>query len=131
MRNKILLVLIILFILSISLFAKSHEIDYQKVFCKSKNGKMEVTLPIDNTRIDCVYDHYACEVDWGRHAYEAIGQTEYYSYMSGKKRCIVLIQSSKADNRYIGRLKPFCKDKGIKLYIINKKFEIKELVKGY
>jgi len=133
--NKLILFFIILIVLSISVFAKHihKEKYYQKIFCDSMNGRMEVPIKEKgkSTRIDCVFEEnritYGCEVDFGHKFYESVGQAEYYSYKTNTAKCIVLIQETKNDNRYIGRAKSFCRDKKIILYIINKKKEITKL----
>ena len=52
------------------------EKDFQKVFCNQMKGEVEVAIKEKgkNTRIDCVFNNYACEVDWGHKVYESIGQ---------------------------------------------------------
>ena len=120
---------------SSSVYAKHlhKEKYYQKIFCDSVNGQMEVPIKEKGrpTRIDCVFKQngviYAGEMDYGSKLYESIGQTEYYSYRTNYAKCIILIQETKKDNKYIGRAKPFCKYKRILLYIINKKKEITKL----
>ena len=99
---------------------------YQEIFCSKVHGQLEYRLP-DRTRVDCLTSTYAFEVDFGRKAFEAIGQALYYSMMTGKKPGIVLIQETKSDNRYIGRIKKLAKDYGISIFIINKKFEIRNI----
>ena len=99
---------------------------YQEIFCSKVYGQLEYRLP-DRTRVDCLTNTYAFEVDFGRKAFEAIGQALYYSKMTGKKPGIVLIQETKRDNMYIGRIKKLAKDYGISIFIINKKFEIRNI----
>ena len=99
---------------------------YQRTFCNMVHGQLEYRLP-DRTRVDCLTRTYVFEVDFGRKAFEAIGQALYYSKMTGKKPGIVLIQETKRDNRYIGRIKKLAKDYGISIFIINKKFEIRNI----
>ena len=113
-------------VLSVSLFAKHlhKERFYQKEFCKRVKGEMEYRLK-DKTRVDCQTNTYSFEIDFGSKGFEGVGQALYYSMMTGKKAGLVLIQESKRDNRYIGRLKKLCKKYGIKLFIINKKLEIR------
>lgn len=43
---------------------KYLEKDYQTLWCSANNGITEVVLP-DKTRVDCVLEDYAVEVDWG------------------------------------------------------------------
>lgn len=44
---------------------KKNEKYYQTIFCEELNGKMEYILK-DKSRIDCLTDKYAIEVDWAR-----------------------------------------------------------------
>ena len=81
----------------------------------------------DHTRVDCQTSTYSFEVDFGHKAFEAVGQALYYSMMTGKKAGIVLIQETKADNRYIGRIKKLAQKYHISIFIINKKLEIRKL----
>lgn len=120
--------LFILALLFVFTYAKHlhKERMYQEVFCSKVHGQLEYRLP-DRTRVDCLTNTYAFEVDFGRKAFEAIGQALYYSKMTGKKPGIVLIQETKSDNRYIGRIKKLAKDYGISIFIINKKFEIRNV----
>ncbi|WP_281952018.1 hypothetical protein [Nitrosophilus kaiyonis] len=70
---------------------------------------------------------YAFEVDFGRKAFESIGQALYYAMMTGKKPGIVLIQETRRDNRYIGKIKRLAKKYGIAVFVINKKFEVRRV----
>ena len=114
------------------LFTLSHarhfklEKEYQKVFCSKVNGQLEYTLP-DHTRVDCQTHTYSFEVDFGHKAFEAVGQALYYAMMTGKKAGMVLIQETKADNRYIGRIKPLARKYNISIFVINKKLEIRKI----
>lgn len=112
--------------LSLALEAKHlhKERVYQKIFCEKVHGEMEYRLP-DRTRVDCQTKNYSFEVDFGRNGFEGVGQALYYSMVTNTKAGLVLIQENKSDNRYIGRVKKLCKRYGIKLFIINKKFEIR------
>ncbi len=120
--------LFLIFILCTNLFSKHIHLEkyYQEAFCKKVNGKMEYILS-DRTRVDCQTSTYSFEVDFGRKAFEAVGQSLYYSMITGKKAGIVLIQETKADNRYISRIKKLAKKYNIHLFIINKKLEIRNI----
>lgn len=87
---------------------------------------MEYVLK-DRSRVDCYTSNYAFEVDFGSKGYEAIGQTLYYSIMTGKKPAIVLIRENRKDDKYIGRIKKVCKKHHIKLFVIDKYFEIRNI----
>lgn len=81
----------------------------------------------DGTRVDCQTSTYSFEVDFGRKAFESVGQALYYAMMTGKRPGIVLIQETKADNRYIGRIKPLARRYGIYLFVINLGLEIRAI----
>ena len=100
---------------------KKYERDYQKIFCKNLNGKIEYRL-IDKTRIDCLTSKYAIEIDYGKKWAESIGQSLYYSYMSNKKPGIGIIVdiNSRKDKRYLKRLYKVTSKLNIKVFIINK-----------
>jgi hypothetical protein len=100
---------------------KKYERDYQKIFCKNLNGKIEYRL-IDKTRIDCLTSEYAIEIDYGKKWAESIGQSLYYSYMTNRKAGIGIIVDlkSKSDSRYLKRLYEVTKKLNIKVFIINK-----------
>jgi hypothetical protein len=76
---------------------------YQGRWCKDNGGEAEVVME-DRTRCDCLTTKYAVEFDFGRKWAEAIGQSLYYSFMTGKKAAVVLILEKKKDRRYWKRL---------------------------
>jgi hypothetical protein len=59
----------------------------------------------DKTRCDCLTTTHAIEFDFADKWYEAVGQSLYYSYMSGEKPGIVLILENPTDAKYLTRLK--------------------------
>lgn len=79
---------------------KWHEADYVDHNCK---GEIEHVLS-DRTRVDCLTNTHAIEYDWGKKWAEAIGQSLYYSAMTGKKAGIVLITNPRTKDRYLKRL---------------------------
>ena len=91
---------------------------YQYKLCKKLHGKMEYRLK-DNTRVDCITNKYAIEVDWAKKWAEAIGQSLYYAKMTGKQPAIGLI-CSKNDNRFKKRVLKIAKKYNIKLFFIKK-----------
>jgi cation transport regulator ChaB len=121
-------IILFLALLIISLQAKHFQKEkvYQKIFCTQYNGIMEYKLK-DKTRVDCLTKNYAIEVDWSKKWAESIGQSLHYALMTGKKPAIVVIQETKKDNHFIGRLKVLCKKYHITLFVINKKFEIAKI----
>ena len=82
---------------------KSHmkEADYVNAYCK---GIVEYQLP-DRTRVDCLTDEYAIEFDYAKKWAESIGQSLYYSKMTGKKPAVAIIIKSPEERIYIDRIK--------------------------
>jgi hypothetical protein len=80
--------------------SKWHEADYVDHHCI---GEVEHVLS-DRTRVDCLSETHAIEYDWGKKWAEAIGQSLYYSAMTGKKAGIVLIVNPRTKDRYLKRL---------------------------
>ncbi|MBI9113267.1 hypothetical protein [Maridesulfovibrio ferrireducens] len=75
---------------------------YQERWCKGKDVK-EHQLP-DRTRVDCLTDSHAIELDFGRKWAESVGQALYYSLQTGKKAGIGLILEKPSDRKYWIRL---------------------------
>lgn len=75
---------------------------YQKEWCNKNNGILEYRLS-DDTRVDCLTNEYAVEFDFAPKWAESVGQSLYYSKMTGKKPAIVLIKEKHTDTRYIKR----------------------------
>ncbi len=80
------------------------ESEYQRLWCDSAGGRAEYVLP-DRTRVDCLTDEYAVEVDFARKWAEAIGQALYYATVTGKRPAVLLIMERPTDARYLLRLK--------------------------
>ncbi len=115
---KVLITFIILFTTG-NVKAKHihHEKVYQEYFCGSLNGKSEYVLP-DRTRIDCLTDEYAIEVDFAKKWSEAIGQSLYYSYCTKREPGILLILESEKDEKHLHKIQPLVKLYGIRLWLI-------------
>jgi hypothetical protein len=79
------------------------EKDYQNAWCAEMRGKAEVILD-DKTRVDCLTDEYAIEVDYARKWAEAVGQSLYYAEKTGRRPGILLIMEKPTDTRYRERL---------------------------
>ncbi len=88
---------------------------YQNQWCTSDFGRKEAIL-WDMTRVDCLAKDYAIEFDFAKKWAEAIGQSLYYSKMTGKKPAIVLILTAPTDYRYVKRVERI--DNNIKLFLI-------------
>lgn len=89
-----------------ALYAKHfhHERYYQTMLCDKLGGEMEVVLA-DRTRVDCLTDEYAIEVDFAKKWAESVGQALYYAKMTGKKPAIALIVENQKEKRFINRVK--------------------------
>jgi len=79
------------------------ESEYQRLWCSRAGGRAEYVLP-DRTRVDCLTDEYAVEVDFAPKWAEAIGQALYYASVTGKTPAVLLIIESPTDARYLLRL---------------------------
>ena len=88
---------------------------YVNQWCSSDFGRKEAVL-WDMTRVDCLAKDYAIEFDFAKKWAEAIGQSLYYSKMTGKKPAITLILTSPSDYRYVKRIERL--DNGIKMFLI-------------
>ena len=98
--------------------AKKNERYYQTILCQHLNGQAEFRLK-DKTRVDCLTDEYAIEVDWAKKWAEGIGQSLYYAEMTNKKPAVALIVGKK-DQRYLNRLQTISDKLAIKVFIIDK-----------
>lgn len=83
--------------------AKPKEKEYQAAFCEPLKGETEHILS-DKTRVDCLTDEYAIEVEFSRKWAEAIGQSLFYSLHTGKKAGIALIVKGNKEHKYFIRL---------------------------
>ena len=117
--------LLILIILPLCVFAqtpKNHkyfERDYQRVWCNTHCGSMEVILP-DKARVDCVTKTHAIEFDFAPKWAESIGQALYYGKVLHKTPGIVLIiENAEKDQKYINRVKAVAEIYGITLWTIS------------
>ena len=91
------------------------EMYYEDEWCTPDFGRKEVIL-WDMTRVDCMTKDYAIEFDFAKKWAEAIGQSLYYSKLTGKSPAIVLILTSPTDYRYVKRIERL--DNGIKVFLI-------------
>ncbi len=80
-----------------------RESAYQRLWCSRAGGRAEYVLP-DRTRVDCLTDEYAVEVDFAPKWAEAIGQALYYASVTGKTPAVLLIMERPTDARYLLRL---------------------------
>ncbi len=119
MLRSILIIIPLLFLLGCSTATKHYEHHYQTILCDELDGEMEHRLK-DRTRVDCLTDEYAIEVDFAKKWAESIGQSLYYAHMTGKNPAIGLIIDSDKEMRYFKRLDLMAQRYEIKIFIIEK-----------
>lgn len=88
---------------------------YVNQWCTSDFGRKEAIL-WDMTRVDCLAKDYAVEFDFAKKWAEAIGQSLYYSKLTGKKPAVTLILTAPTDYRYVKRIERL--DNGIKIFLV-------------
>lgn len=86
----------------LSLPAQALEKNYALPWCKANGGISEYELQ-DKTRVDCLTPEYAVEFEFAHKWAESIGQSLYYSKMTGRKPAIALIMS-RGDEKYFNRI---------------------------
>ena len=100
---------------------KHKEKYYQTQLCNELDGVMEQSL-LDRTRIDCLTDEYAIEVDFSKKWAESVGQALYYAEMTGKKPAVgLIVRETEKDKRHMKRLKILTDKYGIKIYKIERR----------
>ena len=112
------LLLVVVFCVFVNAKHLHHERYYQEQLCKALNGEMEVVLA-DGTRVDCLSDEYAIEVDFASKWAESVGQSLYYAKMTGKKPAIALIIEKPQEKRFVKRVKVLTQIYKITLFEIN------------
>lgn len=103
MKNLILLLYILFFTFPADAKRSHPEKYYQEQFCTSVGGQMEVVLS-DKTRVDCLTNEYAYEVDFANKWAECTGQALHYGKMTGKKPACLLIIEKESDKKYLNRV---------------------------
>jgi len=76
---------------------------YQEVWCSQQGGIAEVRLP-DRTRVDCLTQDFAIEMDFADKWAESIGQALHYASQTGQMPGIVLIVESDKERRFVDRV---------------------------
>lgn len=114
--NKVIMFILIPVLLSCSAFSfgSKYEKDYQRDWCQ---GEIEVKLH-DKTRVDCLTNTHAIEIDWCHKWAEGVGQALYYSKVTGRKAGLALICSASEINRFVDRVKLAAPE--IDVFIIDK-----------
>ena len=106
MKLSLFLLSSIFLISSFNAYAIENEAYYSQQFCDELSGQTEYLLQ-DLSRVDCLTDSHAFEVDWadGSKVYEAIGQSLYYSSETGKLPGILLLIRKENSEKYIRKVK--------------------------
>lgn len=117
MPMKYLICMLLLSISTSSFAAHLHsERDYQEQWCSDHGGALEYVLG-DKSRVDCLTDSYAVEVEFAPKWKEAIGQALYYSIKTKRKPGIVVIsENPETDAKHIKRLRIVSEEYGIELF---------------
>ena len=87
---------------------------YQERWCAERAGRAEVRLA-DRTRVDCLTETHAVEVDFARKLYEGIGQSLHYAILTGKRAGVLLILESPGDEIYWQRLQEIIRHHGLEI----------------
>ena len=99
---------------------KHNEKYYQTLLCNELDGVMEQSL-LDRTRVDCLTDEYAIEVDFAKKWAEAVGQSLYYAEMTGKKPAVgFIMRDNKKDRRHFKRVEVLADKYHIKIFKIQR-----------
>ncbi len=99
---------------------KHNEKYYQTKLCNDLGGVMEQSL-LDRTRVDCLTDEYAIEVDYAKKWAESVGQSLYYAEMTEKKPGIgIIVGDTKKDKRNLKRLEVLTNKYNIKIFKIER-----------
>lgn len=101
--------------LSIYLSHVHPEAYYQQQWCDERKGVMEYVLD-DRSRVDCLTDEYAVEIEFAAKWKEAIGQALFYGIKTGKKPGAVLIMEKDTDGKYLERLRTVGDKYGITIW---------------
>ena len=120
--------ILLLLLLVLNLQAKhiNKEKVYQEHFCKQFGGVSEYRLK-DRTRVDCLLNDYAIEVDFAKKWAESIGQSLYYASQTSRKAAVLLIMEDlEKDEKYLHRLKDVSQKHGIEIWIIDQEFNIQK-----
>ncbi len=128
MKKELLIVLLLLILIAVGYFyfvaapqKKHNEKYYQTQLCNELDGVMEQSL-LDRTRVDCLTDEYAIEVDFAKKWAEGVGQSLYYAEMTEKKPAVGLIaRDNDKDKRRMKRLKVLAGKYGITIFKIERK----------
>lgn len=89
----------LLLFISTSVEAKTED-EYNRAWCPTVDGGTEYIL-LDRTRVDCITDTHAWEMDFAAKWYEGLGQSLHYARITGLKPGLVLILKTDRDYRHV------------------------------
>lgn len=113
MKRLILFLTLILFMPTVEAKHLYKESMYQQAWCNKRGGTTEYKLN-DKTRVDCLTEKYAVEVDFAPKWAECIGQALYYGKMTGKQpACVLIMERGEKDLKYLNRLRRAVYRKGL------------------
>ena len=118
-RLLLILVISLLFLGCSHTTEKYNERHYQTILCDDLGGKMEYVLK-DKTRVDCLTNEYAIEVDFAKKWAESIGQSLHYAHMTDRQPAVAIIMDKAKDERYFKRLNALAEKYDIKIFVIDK-----------
>lgn len=117
-KNLIVYAVAILLTTASTLLSAETESYYQTKWCLEQSGQVE-TILFDRTRVDCITEQYAIEVDFAYKWAESIGQALYYASVTGKKPAVMLIVDHD-EHRFVRRFHNATKGLDIFLYTVDK-----------
>lgn len=127
MKRLILFLALILFMYPVEAKHLYKEAVYQQAWCDKRGGTTEYKLS-DKTRVDCLTEKYAVEVDFAPKWAECIGQALYYGKMTGKQpACVLIMERGEKDLKYLQRLRRAVYRKGLDMRTFTIKPEAIEL----
>ena len=118
LKISLLTTLVFACIIPVQAKIKYHEKYYQDMWCIQNDGIQEFKVKDESIRIDCQTEEYSLEVDFAKKFYEAIGQSLYYSILTGKKPAVLLILEKKSDELYLKRLNIVSDKYNIKVFTV-------------
>lgn len=90
------------------------EAEYRDAWCR---GRTEVTLH-DGSRVDCLTENYAVEVEFAAKAFEGLGQAIHYARITGTTPAILMIIEKPEDWKQYRRIRRTARQRHVKLWYI-------------
>lgn len=91
---------------------------YQNNWCVENKGIQEYKVVDETIRVDCLTEEYAVEVEFAKKFYESVGQSLYYSILTGKTPAVLLILEDKKDELFLKRLNVIASKYNIKVFTV-------------